>query len=159
MAVNLDNTNAGTFTLKPPATGGAISLTLPTSAGTAGQGLSTNASGILSFAAPSFTGFTTAINSASPNNTNYVTSVSASGGTTNQDLALVQKTTSSPLLMLAVPDGTTAGGNARGANSVDLVLGTRVNANSVAGGTNSILIGGNGGAGAATASFLSLIHI
>jgi len=150
MAVNLDNTNAGTFTLKPPATGGAISLTLPTSAGTAGQGLSTNASGILSFAAPSFTGFTTAINSASPN---YVTSVSASGGTTNQDLALVQKTTSSPLLMLAVPDGTTAGGNARGANSVDLVLGTRVNANSVAGGTNSILIGGNGGAGAATASF------
>jgi hypothetical protein len=70
------------------------------------------------------------------------------------DFVIVPKTTTSPLIMLQVPDGTTAGGNARGTGSIDLTLGTKLSAASVAGGTNSILIGSsNGGVGAATTSF------
>ena len=142
MAININNTNAGTFTLTPPATGGGITLTLPATAGSNGQGLATDASGNLSFYAPVLTGFTTVINNTGSNATTFVTSITASGGTTNQDFALVQKSAASPLLMLAVPDGTATGGNARGPNSIDLALG-KTNASSIAAGTNSIIIGGS----------------
>ena len=143
MAININNTNAGTFTIKPPATGGAITLTLPASAGSSGQGLSTDASGNLSFATPSLTGFTTSINSTAPNTPYFTTVIQASGGTANQDIALAQKTANSPLLMIGVPDGST-NGNARGANSVDLTgQYQRSSATNVAAGVGSILIGGN----------------
>jgi len=144
MPINIDNTNTGTLTFRPPATGGGITLTFPANSGSSGEGLITDASGNLSFFAPALTGFTTAIDSSFPNNVNFVTSITASGGTTNQDFALSRKTiTDSPMLMLAVPDGTSAGGDPRGANSIDLAFGAhKSNAASVAAGTNSIIIGG-----------------
>jgi hypothetical protein len=55
---------------------------------------------------------------ASPNNTVNHASIQASGGTTNVSVSLVPKGTGA--FTLAVPDGTAAGGNARGANAVDL---------------------------------------
>jgi hypothetical protein len=75
---------------------------------------------------------------ASPNNVvNYV-GVKAIGGTTNVGLALVPKGTGA--FSLAVPDGTTAGGNARGANAIDLQT-FRTNAANVASGPNSVVVG------------------
>ena len=49
MAIQFDNTNTGTVTLKP-ATSGTVSFTLPNADGTSGQVLQTDGSGALSFA-------------------------------------------------------------------------------------------------------------
>jgi len=48
--VKLDGTTSGTVTVQPAATAGTWALTLPTTAGTAGQVLSTNGSGVTSWA-------------------------------------------------------------------------------------------------------------
>jgi len=48
MAIQFDNSNTGTVTLKPPASG-TLTLTLPSADGTAGQVIQTNSSGVLSF--------------------------------------------------------------------------------------------------------------
>lgn len=48
MAIQFDNSNTGTLTLKP-ASSGTLTLTLPSADGTAGQFLQTNGSGVLSF--------------------------------------------------------------------------------------------------------------
>jgi hypothetical protein len=77
---------------------------------------------------------------ASPNNVvNYV-GVGITGGTTNVGLALVPK--GSGPLSLAVPNGLASGGNARGANAIDLQI-ARSAATQVASGGNSIAIGAN----------------
>ena len=59
MAIQFDNTNTGTVTLKPPASG-SVALVLPSADGTSGQLISTDGSGNLSFitagALPSQTG-------------------------------------------------------------------------------------------------------
>jgi len=55
---------------------------------------------------------------ASPNNTVNHASIQATGGTTNASVSVVPKGTGA--FCLAVPDGTATGGNARGANAVDL---------------------------------------
>jgi hypothetical protein len=55
---------------------------------------------------------------ASPNNTVNFTCLKPTGGTTNVGVAIVPKGTGA--FSLAVPDGTATGGNARGANAVDL---------------------------------------
>jgi hypothetical protein len=78
---------------------------------------------------------------ASPNNTVNNVSMAPTGGTTNVSVSIVPKGTGA--FCLAVPDGTSAGGNARGANAVDLQA-TRTAANQVASGDTSILIGTNG---------------
>ena len=55
---------------------------------------------------------------ASPNNTVNHASIQTTGGTTNVSVSVVPKGTGA--FMLSVPDGTSAGGNVRGANAIDL---------------------------------------
>jgi len=76
---------------------------------------------------------------ASPNNTVNHASIQATGGTTNVSVSIVPKGTGA--FTLTVPDGTSAGGNARGANAVDLQT-LRDAASQVASGTGSGLLAG-----------------
>ena len=75
---------------------------------------------------------------ASPNNTVNHASIQATGGTTNVSLSIVPKGTGA--FCLQVPDGTAAGGNARGANAVDLQT-LRNTAAQVASGGQSLTAG------------------
>jgi hypothetical protein len=77
---------------------------------------------------------------ASPNNTVNHASLQATGGTTNVSVSIVPK--GAGAFCLAVPDGTTTGGNARGANSIDLQI-SRTAANQVATQSGDIAIGVN----------------
>lgn len=76
---------------------------------------------------------------ASPNNTVNHASLEATGGTTNVSVSIKPKGTGS--FSLAVPDGTTTGGNVRGAYSIDLQR-VRNAANQVASGDHAVLLGG-----------------
>jgi hypothetical protein len=87
---------------------------------------------------------------ASPNNTVNHASIQATGGTTNVSLSIVPKGTGA--FCLAVPDSATAGGNARGANAVDLQT-TRSAATQVASGANSF-VAGIGNTASGTNSFV-----
>lgn len=78
---------------------------------------------------------------ASPNNTVNHASLQATGGTTNVSVSIVPK--GSGAFSLHVPDGTSTGGNARGANAVDLRTAVRAAATNVASGSQSFL-GPNG---------------
>lgn len=82
---------------------------------------------------------TSTLNTASPNNSNNVSGVTASGGTTNQFLALVPKGAGG--IVGAIPDND-ANGNVRGLKAVDLQF-TRNGATQVAGGSGSAIIGGS----------------
>lgn len=75
----------------------------------------------------------------SPNATINVVQFAAKGSGTNIGIALTPKGTG--YISAQVPDGTAAGGNARGANAVDLHT-KRTTANAVASGECSALIGG-----------------
>ena len=75
---------------------------------------------------------------ASPNNTVNHASIQATGGTTNVSVSIVPKGTGA--FCLAVPDGTSAGGNVRGANAIDLQT-SRSAATDVASGDAAIAIG------------------
>lgn len=91
-------------------------------------------------------GFEIPVNyTASPNNTVNHLSMQATGATANVSVSIVPKGTGS--FSLAVPDGTTTGGNVRGANAIDLQT-SRTNANQVASGANSVAIGINNRASA-----------
>ena len=66
MAIQFDNSNTGTVTLKPPASG-SVALVLPSADGTSGQVLSTDGSGNLSFTTAgggSLTDFSVGVNGA-----------------------------------------------------------------------------------------------
>ena len=75
---------------------------------------------------------------ASPNNTVNHASLQATGGTTNVSVSIVPKGSGS--FSLHVPDGTSTGGNARGANAADLQT-SRNAATQVASGASSFLAG------------------
>jgi hypothetical protein len=75
---------------------------------------------------------------ASPNNTVNHACLEATGGTTNVSVSIKPKGTGA--FCLAVPDGTSTGGNARGANAVDLQT-LRSTAAQVASGSGAIAIG------------------
>lgn len=93
------------------------------------------------YAAPSaLTNWTEAANSSTPNGTITVSSFTATGAATNIDAAFVVKGTGS--ILAAIPDNTTAGGNKRGTNSVDLQSFVRGSATQVASGLRSVLTGG-----------------
>lgn len=96
-------------------------------------------------AAGGLTNFTEAANSSAPNATVPVNSLTATGAATNIDVAIVPKGTGA--ILAAIPDNTTAGGNKRGTNAIDLQT-TRTNANQVASGNDSIVIGKNSRASA-----------
>ena len=85
--------------------------------------------------------FTEAQSTASPNATVNVDSLTAVASTTNADIAIRPKGTGA--ILAAIPDNTTAGGNKRGANAIDLSTATRSNADRVASGDNSVIIGQN----------------
>lgn len=76
----------------------------------------------------------------SPNATVNHASIQATGSTTNVSVSVVPKGTGS--FSLQVPDGTATGGNARGANSVDLQT-SRTSASQVCSSPNSIIAGQN----------------
>lgn len=71
----------------------------------------------------------------------------------NAGMAIVPNGTGA--LMLAVPDATSAGGNARGSNAIDLQM-TRGAATQVASGTGAIAIGGSNTASGGTASTIAI---
>lgn len=75
---------------------------------------------------------------ASPNNTVNHASIQATGGSTNVSISVMPKGTGA--FVLQVPDGTSTGGNARGASAVDLGL-VRTDATHVASGTESVCLG------------------
>lgn len=90
---------------------------------------------------------------ASPNATVNHASLQATGSTTNVSVSIVPKGSGS--FSLQVPDGTSTGGNARGANAVDLQT-TRTAATQVASAPASIVAGQNNtcsGTGAGSAVF------
>lgn len=131
MPVQLNNTATSIVTLKS-GTSSSGSLVFPSTNGTASQALKTDGSGNLSWvtlASQPVTGFTT---------TDSTGSFIASGGTTNQGVAVVAK--GSGGFTIDLPDGATTGGNARGLLSVDLSL-ARGAASQVASGANAILVG------------------
>jgi hypothetical protein len=99
-----------------------------------------NSSGVVLeiFGTSGLTYFTEAQNTAAPNATVPVDSLTAVAGTTNADIALVPKGTGA--FTLAVADNTATGGNKRGANAIDLST-KRTNAADVASGISSIAIG------------------
>lgn len=78
-------------------------------------------------------------NTTAPNATVPVHGVQATGAEANIDLLLQQKGTGA--IVAQVPDGTTAGGNKRGANAVDLQTSRTANTH-VASGANSVIAGG-----------------
>jgi hypothetical protein len=101
-----------------------------------------NSSGVVLeiFGISGLTYFTEAQNTAAPNATVPVDSLTAVASTVNADIALVPKGTGA--FTLAVADNTATGGNKRGTNAIDLQT-ARTNANQVASGNNSIVIGVN----------------
>lgn len=84
------------------------------------------------------TGFTSADNTASPNNTVNVASLAVNSSSTNAGAAIIPKGTGA--FMLGIPDSGTTGGNVRGASAIDLGI-YRTSANQVASGGDSIVIG------------------
>jgi hypothetical protein len=85
--------------------------------------------------------FTEAQSTASPNATVNVDSLTAVASTTNADFAIIPKGTGA--IIAAIPDGTSTGGNKRGANAVDLQT-TRNHPTYVASGSQSAVLGGYG---------------
>lgn len=86
------------------------------------------------------TEFTEAETTAAPNATVAVNSLTPVAGTTNADFAIVPKGTGA--ILADIPDNTTAGGDKRGANALDLST-KRSAANQVASGASSIVLGEN----------------
>ncbi len=89
---------------------------------------------------------------ASPNNTVNIVCLKPTGGTTNVGIALVPKGTGS--VSLAVPDNTSTGGNARGANAVDLQT-SRTASTQVASGSFASISGGNANSATGTYAVVS----
>lgn len=94
----------------------------------------------LASAGGGLTGFTSALNTASPNNTVNASSLTPSGGTTNQDGVYGKK--GNGAVIAQIPDGATAGGNKRGTNAVDWQQ-QRTAATEVASGASSCIGGGS----------------
>jgi hypothetical protein len=86
---------------------------------------------------------------ASPNNTVNHACIEATGGTTNVSVSIKPK--GSGAFCLSAPDGTSAGGNARGANAIDLQT-LRTAATQVAAGTQSTVCGTRNTAGSTSST-------
>jgi hypothetical protein len=91
-------------------------------------------------AGPSLTNFAESVHTSSPNNTINASRLLTVAGSTNADFVASPK--GSGAFQLHLADNTTAGGNKRGANAVDLQM-VRSNANQVASGTGSFAAGGS----------------
>ena len=118
--------------------------TLPATDGTSSQVLSTNGSGVLSWATAGggggLTHFAESESTASPNATVPVDALTATDATyTNIDVALVAKGTGATLAQ--VPDATATGGDKRGTKATDWQK-IRNNASEVASGISATISGG-----------------
>jgi len=115
MGVQIQNTNAGTLTFKPPASG-SLSLTMPSSATAEGY-LRTNGAGALTFTTGgSPTGFLASENTSGTNATINVSAFTAVGTTSNVSATFkpIQTGGIQTMFLNCIPDGSTAtGGNAR----------------------------------------------
>ena len=116
-----------------------VTFQLPSSNGTANQILTTNGSGVTSWANVSLSEVTLSQNTASPNNTVNATRILANAVSANADLVLQPKGTGA--LLAQLPDGTATGGNKRGTQSVDLQLSRTLNTE-VAQGNYCGIVGG-----------------
>jgi hypothetical protein len=102
--------------------------------------LTNDGSGVLTWStAAGLVNFTEAINTAAPNVTVPVASLTATNAATNVDVALVPKGTGA--LTAQVADNTAAGGGKRGANAVDWQM-VRGSSTWVASGQGSVISGG-----------------
>ena len=126
-----------------PNTWDVTSVVTSTGVGTSGQALLSNGAGVL----PSFqtistglTNFTEAVNTAAPNATVPVVSLTATNAATSVDVALVKKGASGALLA-QVPDNTSTGGNKRGNKAVDWQMDRAANTQ-VASQQNTVICGG-----------------
>lgn len=137
MPIQLQNNNTLAVTLKGPSSG-SFSWVLPGSLGTSGQSLVTDGAGNLSFSTvvANFTGLTLSTSSSTQSTSNIV----ASGGTTNQGLAISPK--GSGGIMMSIPNSASSGGNVRGTYSIDLQT-DRTAATQVASGSYSMILGGS----------------
>jgi hypothetical protein len=97
------------------------------------------------------TEFTEAENTATPNATVPVNSLTPVTATTNADVAIVPK--GNGAILAQVPDNTVTGGNKRGQYAVDLQRDRTVVATSVASGNHSCIPGGKGNKAAGDGSF------
>jgi hypothetical protein len=116
-----------------------VTFQLPSSNGSSGQFLTTNGSGVTSWANVSLSEIALSQNTASPNNTVNATRILANAASTNADLVLQPKGTGA--LLAQLPDGTATGGNKRGTQSVDLQLSRTLNTE-VAQGNYCGIVGG-----------------
>jgi hypothetical protein len=135
--------------------GGASGTPTRLAAGTNGHVL-TLASGVPAWAAASgggggLTNFTDGLNTASPNATVPVSSLTATNAATDVDAALVPK--GGGALVATVPTGVTAGGNKRGTNAVDWQISRSATAQ-VASGSNSVIGGGSSNTASGGNSFV-----
>ncbi|MFN5309859.1 MAG: hypothetical protein ACK5C0_10430 [Candidatus Kapaibacterium sp.] len=119
-----------------------VTWTLPDADGSSGQVLSTNGSGLLSWAnaGGGLQYFTEARNTTAPNATVPVHQFAASGTGTDIDIALTPKGTGA--LTAQIADETAAGGDKRGLYAVDWQM-QRTTQAQVASGDNSVISGGN----------------
>jgi hypothetical protein len=130
----------GSLTLTDGTTTVAGTTQITVTGGTVG-GASPDAT--LTIAGGGLTGFTASLNTTPPNDIINVSVLAASGGTTKQDISLVPKGSSDagyPAFQLSIPDNTTAGGNKRGVNAVDLQQ-SRTDPSQVASGRHCFVAG------------------
>lgn len=116
-----------------------VTFQLPSSNGSSGQFLTTNGSGVTSWANVSLAEVALSQNTASPNNTINATRILANAVAADADLVLQPKGTGA--LLAQLPDGTATGGNKRGTQSVDLQLSRTLNTE-VAQGNYCGIVGG-----------------
>mgnify|MGYP001605011066 CR=1 FL=1 len=88
---------------------------------------------------PGLANFTESVNTASPNATIHVVQLTPNVASTNADIVMSPK--GSGAILGNMPDSSTTGGNKRGSNAVDFQT-TRNNANQVASGSTSVIVGG-----------------
>ena len=86
------------------------------------------------------------VEDASTTTLNNVAITNQHSGQTNSALVLQPKGTGQFIVSTGRPDGTAAGGAARGARAIDISLGSRSNANRVAAGTDSVVVGNDSSA-------------
>lgn len=107
---------------------------------TVGSGLTLSA-GTLSAGGGGLSYFTESQSTTGVNSTIYADTLTANGPLSGADIVLTPK--GDGALLTKTPDGTSSGGNKRGINAIDFQF-SRSNANQIAEGSRSVIIGGSG---------------
>ena len=140
MPIQFDQSTGGVVTLSPPSSG-TYTLQFASGNGTADQYLVSDGAGGITWGTLSgLTSYEAALNTASPNNTVNISSLTVTGGGTNTFACLQANGTGA--FQAQIADSTATGGNSRGSYAVDLQM-SRTAATQVAG-TNGIILGGSG---------------